>query len=158
MHSSPSTIPGVFNTAYAVLWPALVALPSQLLLELNSSSAAFLLLSPVVIFLYLCNFWGLNSNPYVLFGRHNRPDADMCCSNDVIIVYLRSDLQRWGNVDQGAPAWQFVPCSSQTVPSIQQLLIITSAVAVLTKNPLHLALWETGTSSKSNTWIFSASA
>lgn len=148
----------VFNTAFGVLWPALVALPSPLLLELNSSTAVFLLLSPVVIFLYLCNMSGLNSNPCVLFGRYNLPDADMCCSNDIIIMYLRSDLHRWGNVDQGAPAWQFVPCSSQTAPFIQQLLIVTSAVAVLTKNPLCLALWETETSCKPNTGIYSASA
>lgn len=135
MYSSPSAVPHVFSTAYAVLWPALVAFPSQLLLELNSSTAVLLLLSPVVIFLYLCNLSGLNSSPCVLLGRYNPPDADICCSNDIIIVYLRSDLQRWGNVDQGAPAWQFVPCSSQTVPFIQQLLIITYAVAGLTKKP-----------------------
>lgn len=139
-------------------WPALVALPSQLLLELNSSTAVLLLLSLVVIFLYLCNLSGLNCNPCVLFGRYNLPDADTCCSNDIIVVYLRSDLQRWGNVDQGAPAWQFVPCSSQTAPFIQQLLIIISAVAVLTKIPPHLALWETGILYKPNTWIYSASA
>lgn len=154
MYSSPSAVPYVFNTAHAVKWPALVALPSQLLLELNSSTSVFLLLSPVVIFLYLCNLSGLNSNPCVLFGRYNPPDADICCSNDIIVVYLRSDLQRWGSVDQGAPAWQFVLSSSQTAPFIQQLLIITSAVAVLTKNTLHLVLWETGSSYKPNTFSF----
>lgn len=140
MYSSPSAV-HVFNTAHAVCG------------QHFPLSLFFLLLSPVVIFQYLCNLSGLNSHPCVSFGRSNPPDAALCCSNDITVVCLRSELHRWGNVHQGAPAWQFVPCVSQTAPCIQQLLVIPSAVAVLTETPLHLTLWQTGTSSKPNSWV-----
>lgn len=83
MCSTPSDVPHVCKAV-----ASFITLPSQPLVELNSSTAIFLLLSPEVIFLHLCNLSGLISNPHVLFGRHHFSVVDICCPNESVILHL----------------------------------------------------------------------
>jgi len=136
-----------------------IALPSQPLVEWISCAAVFLLLSPVVIFLHLCNLSGLNSNPCVLFGRYYFPDLDICCPNEIVIVHLRSDFSKdEGTLVEELPARQFLslPLSNCSFHSGTHDDCICSCCTY--EKALFGSLCEKRTSYQHRTWIYSAFA